>query len=162
VHVRNPAKDQRVTHTVRLLLLRFLRGVRCAACPDLRACVALTLPRPPPSLTRARRYLVLACDGVWDVVSNEQCAALLLEKAQEGCYRPQDLAGEIIDKCFELQSKDNMSAIVVAFPMAPSNALSAEKKREYEVQRAARESAKEREAAAGGAGAMAEEGGGSA
>ncbi len=55
-----------------------------------------------------------------------------------------------------------MSAIVVAFPKAPSNSLSAEKKREYDSLKAARETAKEREAAGGGAGAMAEEGGGSA
>ncbi len=105
------------------------------------------------------QYLVLACDGVWDVVSNEDCAKFVLEKAGEGCHRPQDLAGEIIDRCFELQSKDNMSAIVVAFPSAPSNSLSAEKKREYDLMRAARETAKEREAAGGGASAMAEEGG---
>ena len=105
---------------------------------------------------------MLACDGVWDVMTNEACAAYLLEKANEGCTKPSDLAGEIIDKCFELQSKDNMSAVVVTFPAAPSNSTSEEKKGQYEQQRLAKQAAKEREAAGGaGAGAMAEEGSGS-
>ena len=149
VHVRNPEKDQCVA-----------RGAADVAPPDRGPSdPPARPPAHPPSLLA--RYLVLACDGVWDVVTNEACAAFLLEKAGEGCWRPQDLAGEIIDRCFELQSKDNMSAIVVSFPSAPSNSLSAEKKALYDQQKAAREAAKEREAAGGaGAGAMAEESGG--
>ena len=99
---------------------------------------------------------------VWDVVSNDECARFVLDKVREGCAKPVDLAGEIIDRCFDLQSKDNMSAIVVALPGAPSRTLTPELVASYEAQKAAKEAEKERAAKSGGAGAMAEDGTGSA
>jgi len=68
----------------------------------------------------ADQYLVLACDGVWDVISNEECADFCLKKAEEGCTLMKDMAGDLIDWCLEKQSRDNMSAIVVALDNAPS------------------------------------------
>jgi protein phosphatase 1B len=95
------------------------------------------------------QYLVLACDGVWDVVSNEECAAFVLDKAAEGCTSMTDLAGEIIDWCLDKQSKDNMSAIVVAFEAAPSHKVEKAVADKYAAAKRLRDEEKKRAAADG-------------
>ena len=62
--------------------------------------------------------LVLACDGIWDVMSNEQCCQELRKILMEGETRMGLVAEELLDECLCRGSKDNMSAIVVAFPAA--------------------------------------------
>lgn len=64
-------------------------------------------------------FLVLACDGIWDVMSNDDMTTFLLEKIAEGCGDVGDLAEEILDHCLRKDSRDNMSIIIVAFPGAP-------------------------------------------
>ena len=57
-------------------------------------------------------FLILACDGIWDVVTNEegvQWVSAALARG-ESCVRA---ASGLIDHCLELNSKDNMSVVVV-------------------------------------------------
>lgn len=72
---------------------------------------------PPPHLPC--QFLILACDGVWDVMNNEQVAQFLLDATSRGAEKMSDLAGDLIDHCLELGSRDNMSAVVIAFAAAP-------------------------------------------
>jgi len=77
------------------------------------------------------QFVVLACDGIWDVMSNEDVAAYVLDKIvkgtaevgedgkeKEGKVRdgPVDLGRiceQLIDTCLGLGSRDNMSVIIV-------------------------------------------------
>lgn len=68
-------------------------------------------------------FLVLACDGVWDVMSNEDLYSyvrhqLAIEKSLG------NVCSNIIDTSLHKGSKDNLSVVVVTFPGAP--AVSAE------------------------------------
>jgi protein phosphatase 2C family protein 2/3 len=87
-------------------------------------------------------FLILACDGVWDVMSNEAAAEFVKKKLLEQkqgiyTYKPQEDAKEgekeeqkqefkgydvgliceqLLDRCvIELDSKDNVSVIIVLF-----------------------------------------------
>ena len=66
----------------------------------------------------ADAYLVLACDGVWDVMSNEEVAEFVVESIRE--YRTADkavlpaVADRVLARCLELGSTDNMSIVIVA------------------------------------------------
>merc|ERR1712194_215219 len=59
-------------------------------------------------------YVVVACDGIWDVVSNQQCISELDEIMYTEGERDLGLVSEeILDTCLRYGSKDNMTAIVV-------------------------------------------------
>jgi len=63
-------------------------------------------------------FLVLACDGVWDVMTNQDicdfiCSRLKLTDNLE------TVCNEVIDTCLYKGSRDNMSIIIIAFPNAP-------------------------------------------
>eukprot|EP01051_Picozoa_sp_SAG22_P023344 SAG22_NODE_5983_length_921_cov_1.673966_2_plen_71_part_01 len=51
-------------------------------------------------------------------MSNEECCAELKKVLMEGERSMGAVAEELLDVCLELGSKDNMSAIVIAFPAA--------------------------------------------
>ena len=63
------------------------------------------------------QYLLLACDGVWDVMTNEEAGGWILSQAagSSHSFTPTDLAAGLIDECLQRGSRDNMSAVVVAF-----------------------------------------------
>lgn len=87
-----PAKDQIIT-----------------AQPDVRK---ITL-QPQDS------FFVLACDGVWDVMTNQQCVEFINEKLKAG-QKPAEAACGLLDACLAGDPKaargvgcDNMTVIVV-------------------------------------------------
>jgi len=62
-------------------------------------------------------YVVVACDGIWDVMSNQQCVAELDEIMYAEGERDLGLVSEeILDACLRYGSKDNMTAIVIELP----------------------------------------------
>ncbi|VEU36704.1 unnamed protein product [Pseudo-nitzschia multistriata] len=62
-------------------------------------------------------YVVVACDGIWDVLSNQQCIAELdAIMYDEGESDLGLVSEEILDTCLRYGSKDNMTAIVVQLP----------------------------------------------
>ena len=66
------------------------------------------------------QFLLLCCDGIWDVMSNDDAGAFVKEKI-EGKYKGETLSKvseRLLDKCLEKGSKDNMSAVVVVNPEA--------------------------------------------
>ncbi|CAL8095708.1 unnamed protein product [Calicophoron daubneyi] len=79
---------------------------------------------PEPEITILDRdksldeMIVLACDGVWDVLSNETLCTLLLQRMK--CTEDLSaICNETIDMCLYKGSSDNMSIVVVAFDPAP-------------------------------------------
>ena len=62
-------------------------------------------------------FLVLACDGIWDRLSNKECAELVRSLVyREGESDVGLICEEIIDTALELDSRDNMTCCVVMFP----------------------------------------------
>jgi len=65
------------------------------------------------------QYLVLACDGIWDVMTNQDVATFVVRKTEDGIDNLGTLAENLIDEGLIRNSRDNMSAIIVGFPAAP-------------------------------------------
>ncbi|KAL9188871.1 hypothetical protein ACHAXT_011361 [Thalassiosira profunda] len=71
-------------------------------------------------------YLVLACDGIWDVMSNDEAGAFVARRAAERLGDEADGAveGEVLARvgdnllaeCLRKGSRDNMSVLIVALP----------------------------------------------
>uniref|UniRef100_A0A6M2DLZ9 Protein phosphatase 2c n=1 Tax=Xenopsylla cheopis TaxID=163159 RepID=A0A6M2DLZ9_XENCH len=64
-------------------------------------------------------FLVLACDGVWDVMSNEALCSYIHSRLKV----TDDLeliTNQVIDTCLYKGSRDNMSIVLVVFPGAPT------------------------------------------
>jgi len=64
-------------------------------------------------------FLVLACDGIWDVMSNEEVAEFVMTEAKKGLENEEiDLLPKIGDKlceeCLSRGSMDNLSVVLVA------------------------------------------------
>ncbi|XP_008555340.1 protein phosphatase 1B isoform X1 [Microplitis demolitor] len=72
-------------------------------------------------------FLVLACDGIWDVMTNKDLcdfiySRLLLTDDLEA------VTNQVIDTCLHKGSRDNMSIVLVTFPAAPKPSIEAQKK----------------------------------
>ena len=72
-------------------------------------------------------YLILACDGVWDVMSDEEVGLFVAQKAAERNASSRSSKNENMDvlasvgddllsHCMEKGSQDNMSVLILAFP----------------------------------------------
>lgn len=64
----------------------------------------------------ADEFIVLACDGIWDVMKNADCAASIQSIMDEGETDVGLVCEELLDRCLELESRDNMTACMVALP----------------------------------------------
>ena len=67
-------------------------------------------------------FVVLACDGIWDRLTNQDCADLVRSLVHdEGEADVGLICEEVIDTALELDSRDNMTCCVVVFPGAKMN-----------------------------------------
>ena len=58
--------------------------------------------------------LILACDGVWDVMSDQEAADMMMTRMKEKGGKPDDGAAEYLVKtAIKRGSADNITAIVV-------------------------------------------------
>ena len=62
--------------------------------------------------------IILACDGIWDVMTNQECCDEVRSWLANGEKDMGLCAEELLDTCLDKGSKDNMSAIVIAMPAA--------------------------------------------
>ncbi len=65
--------------------------------------------------TKEDDFIILACDGVWDVLSNDEA----VEYVKENVKRQPDLGylcEAMLDHCLNKNSRDNMTVCIVAFP----------------------------------------------
>lgn len=64
--------------------------------------------------TRKFKFFIMACDGVWDVVSNQDAVDLVLsELDREQKNKNHNIASKLVQLAFEKGSQDNLTAIVV-------------------------------------------------
>jgi len=61
-------------------------------------------------------FVIVACDGIWDVRTNQECVMEVATMFQEGETNMGLICEELLDTCLRLGSKDNMTAIVVKLP----------------------------------------------
>lgn len=61
-------------------------------------------------------FLILGCDGIWDVVDNLSCAEIVRCKLKEGKTDLGQVCEEMLDECLDRESKDNMTMCMVALP----------------------------------------------
>lgn len=70
------------------------------------------------TINEKTEFIVLACDGVWDVMSNYDVVKFVREKLLQG-LSPQTVTEQLVLQCFHRGSMDNISAIIVSF-LTPS------------------------------------------
>lgn len=66
------------------------------------------------------QFLLLCCDGIWDVMSNDDAGAFVKEKI-EGKYKGElnsRVCARLLNQCLDDGSRDNMSAVAVLNPNA--------------------------------------------
>ncbi|UJR34353.1 hypothetical protein I4U23_021757 [Adineta vaga] len=56
-------------------------------------------------------FLILACDGVWDVMSNEQVASFVIQRISNTSL--ENIASQLLDHCLHLQTMDNTSVYII-------------------------------------------------
>ncbi|ETW00921.1 hypothetical protein H310_06578 [Aphanomyces invadans] len=59
-------------------------------------------------------FLVLCCDGIYDVMSNEQVQRFVRDRFKAG-KSPKEVSELLMDECLNKGSRDNMSVIIVVF-----------------------------------------------
>lgn len=81
------------------------------------------LVSPEPEVTIIERnpkdeFLVLACDGIWDVMNNHDLCQFIRHKL---IIEPdlEKVCSSVLDLCLHKGSRDNMSIIIVVFDTAP-------------------------------------------
>lgn len=81
------------------------------------------LVSPEPEVTIIERdpkdeFLVLACDGIWDVMNNDDLCQFIRHKL---IIEPdlEKVCSSVLDLCLNKGSRDNMSIIIVVFETAP-------------------------------------------
>jgi serine/threonine protein phosphatase PrpC len=60
-------------------------------------------------------FLVLACDGIWDVATNEECTDFVQNLLEEGESDLGLICEEALDTCLEKNSRDNMTIAMITF-----------------------------------------------
>eukprot|EP00941_MAST-03F_sp_MAST-3F-sp1_P002012 g2012.t1 len=73
------------------------------------------------------RFLVLACDGIWDVMENHVCVNFIADQIAHN-VRLDLVANSLLDKCLELGSRDNMTVIIILFLENGKNEVAVSKK----------------------------------
>jgi serine/threonine protein phosphatase PrpC len=78
-----------------------------------------------PRNSEEDEFIILACDGIWDVASSKQCSDFVQQLLLEGESDLGVICEEALDTCLERNSKDNMTILVVGLPAmtTPSGAI---------------------------------------
>ncbi len=73
------------------------------------------IPAQPDIIQYSRQssaaFIILACDGIWDVMNNEQVASFVYKRISNTSL--QDIVSQLLDECFKLETQDNMSIYII-------------------------------------------------
>ena len=68
------------------------------------------------ALSSEDQFILLACDGVWDVMSDQQACSCVLEHLKaDPSHTPQTAAAALVNASFEAGSLDNISVAIGVF-----------------------------------------------
>ena len=127
----NPSEKQRILDAGGNVMIERVNGALAVSralgdyeykqLSDKKADEQLVSPLPEVTVVRldpSDEFLVLACDGVWDVMTNDNLHSLIrynlsVEKSLK------TICSKIIDTCLHKGSKDNMSLLLVTFAGSP-------------------------------------------
>ncbi|KAK6146258.1 hypothetical protein DH2020_020127 [Rehmannia glutinosa] len=70
-------------------------------------------------LTEDDEFLIIGCDGIWDVISNQEAVSLVRRELKHHSD-PQQCARELINQALMRDTCDNVTAIVVCFSSSES------------------------------------------
>ncbi|CAF0906850.1 unnamed protein product [Adineta steineri] len=56
-------------------------------------------------------FIILACDGIWDVMTNEEVATFVIHRASTN--KLEEIVSQLLDECIRRRSTDNMSVYIV-------------------------------------------------
>ncbi|XP_071962980.1 protein phosphatase 1B-like [Antedon mediterranea] len=81
------------------------------------------LVSPEPTVTVRERsdqdqFIVLACDGIWDVMKNEDACEFILDRLKIS-HDLQDICSQVVDTCLFKGSRDNMSITLITLKAIP-------------------------------------------
>ncbi|XP_072346027.1 protein phosphatase 1A-like [Scyliorhinus torazame] len=81
------------------------------------------LVSPEPEVYEIERsdkdqFIILACDGIWDIISNEDLCQFVSSRLQL-TDSLEDVCSQVIHVCLYKGSRDNMSVVLICFPNAP-------------------------------------------
>ncbi|KAI3683692.1 hypothetical protein L1987_84205 [Smallanthus sonchifolius] len=65
-------------------------------------------------LTDDDEFMIIACDGIWDVFANQEAVSLVRRQLRQH-NDPQNCAKELINQALRLHATDNLTVIVVCF-----------------------------------------------
>jgi len=76
------------------------------------------------NLVASHRYLVLACDGLWDVMTHQEAACMCHEAFGSG-KSPNDVAKLLVETALKKHTEDNVTVVVVKidWPNAPTTSV---------------------------------------
>jgi serine/threonine protein phosphatase PrpC len=69
-----------------------------------------------PRILDLDEFIILACDGIWDVASSNQCSQFVQALLSEGETDLGNIAEEALDTCFERKSSNNMTMMIIGLP----------------------------------------------
>ena len=91
--------------------------------PDLIAEKQIISPEPEivvRDVSEELQFIVLACDGIWDVLSNQEVADFIIARLAKG-LEPEIICEELMTRCLASDSSmgglgcDNMTVILICF-----------------------------------------------
>jgi len=66
------------------------------------------------NITPKTEFVILACDGLWDVLSNESAARFVRERLLKG-VNPQTVCEKLVKHAYDIGTNDNVSVIILSF-----------------------------------------------
>jgi len=66
------------------------------------------------NVVESTEFMVLACDGLWDVMSNEEVARFVRKRLLKG-ISPQKVCEALVRTAYKIGSTDNISVVIVSF-----------------------------------------------
>jgi serine/threonine protein phosphatase PrpC len=76
-----------------------------------------------PRIMDKDEFIILACDGIWDVASSNQCSQFVQGLLLEGETDLGNIAEEALDTCLERKSSDNMTMMIIGLPASTQQSV---------------------------------------
>lgn len=67
------------------------------------------------NLSKSHKFCVIACDGLWDVMDDQEVISFCWKGLYKERKKPEEVAKELVDTAFEKGSTDNISALIIVF-----------------------------------------------